>query len=689
MKHITFRILVVLCALFVGTRSASAQTLPTGWASTDIGAVGLAGRASSASGSFSVDGAGADVWGSADALHFAYTPLTGDGSVVTRVTGIENVNAWTKAGVMIRESLSANARQAFMLVSPGKGLAFQRRVATSGVSTSTGGGAGTAPAYVKLTRAGSSINAYASTNGSTWTLVGSDRIPMGQTVLVGVAVSSHIKGNLATATFDATTVAPAIAPPASAEPEVPTTPEVPSTPEAPITPEPPTTPDAPASLLPTDWASRDIGAVGIAGTASGVDGSFTVDGAGADVWGAADALHFTYTRLTGNASIVTRVSSVENVNAWTKAGVMIRESLDANARQAFMLVSPGKGLAFQRRTLTGGASTSTAGGAGTAAVYLKLVRADAAIRAYKSMDGSVWTLVGTDTIPMNETVYVGVGVSSHVAGNLATAAFDQTTITPLAVEPPIVIVPPNDGLAVPGTLRLLHWNTYHGGQRSNGKYDPANLVSWIKQFNPDIMTLNEVDTTAQANRIMTELRTQMPGIPWDYYFLGDMRGNMIVSRLPILSKSMCLVTASANRQVAHISVMVGGRTINVWDAHLALDSSAVRTAETRAIQACETNWTEARIVAGDFNMQPGTAEHKSMLAGHTDAWLTAKAMGTAINYAGNCDGCTRNSRIDYIFTSKAATSVVLKSVQIFDTRPAGSTVMASDHKPMLAIYDLK
>ena len=107
------------------------------------------------------------------------------------------------------------------------------------------------------------------------------------------------------------------------------------------------------------------------------------------------------------------------------------------------------------------------------------------------------------------------------------------------------------------------------------------------------------------------------------------------------------------------------------------------------IQACETNWTEARIVAGDFNMQAGTPEHKSMLEGHTDAWLAAKAMGTATNYSGNCDGCTRNSRIDYIFTSKAATSVALKSVQIFDTRPAGSTVMASDHKPMLAIYELK
>jgi endonuclease/exonuclease/phosphatase family metal-dependent hydrolase len=442
---------------------------------------------------------------------------------------------------------------------------------------------------------------------------------------------------------------------------------------------------AAAQTLPSAWASKDIGAVGLTGAASGASGSLTVDGAGADVWGSADALHFAYTPLTGDGSIVTRVTSIENVNAWTKAGVMMRESLNANARQAFMLVSPGKGLAFQRRTATGSASTSTSGGAGTAPGYVKLTRTGSTIRAYKSSNGSTWTLVGSDTIAMAQKIYVGVGVSSHVKGNLATVAFDETkvTVAPPASGPPSVTEPPSTPA---GTLRLLHWNTYHGGRRTDGVYDPANLVSWIKQFNPDIMTLNEVDSTAQATTIMSELRKQMPGANWDYHY--DLRGNMIVSRFAIQSKSTCLVNSAAGRKATHISVLVNGKPLNVWNAHLALDSSAMRTAETRAIQACESNWAEARIVAGDFNMQAGTAEHKSMLEGHADAWTTAKTLGTAVNYSGNCDGCTRNSRIDYIFTSKGATSLALKSVQMFDTRNAKGA-MASDHKPMLAIYNLK
>jgi hypothetical protein len=95
-----------------------------------------------------------------------------------------------------------------MLVSPGKGLAFQRRTATGGISTHTSGGSGTAPAWVKLERRGSTITAYRSADGIAWTLVGSDAMAMGFEVYVGLAVSSHVSGRLATATFDSVTVIP-------------------------------------------------------------------------------------------------------------------------------------------------------------------------------------------------------------------------------------------------------------------------------------------------------------------------------------------------------------------------------------------------------------------------------------------------------------------------------------------------
>ena len=90
-----------LCAfvlLLTAVLPAAAQTLPSGWASSDIGAAGASGHASYSSGIFTVAGSGADIWGSADAFRFVYTTLTGDGSIVTRVTSEQYVSNWTKAG---------------------------------------------------------------------------------------------------------------------------------------------------------------------------------------------------------------------------------------------------------------------------------------------------------------------------------------------------------------------------------------------------------------------------------------------------------------------------------------------------------------------------------------------------------------------------------------------------------------
>src|SRR6478672_6607100 len=118
--------LVFLVAVALATSTAaSAQSVPSGWAARDIGSVGAAGSSSGSGGSFTVRGAGADIWGTADAFQFAYRTMTGDGEVVTHVRSIDYVHAWSKAGVMVRESLNAGAKHAYMLVSAGKGDAFQ------------------------------------------------------------------------------------------------------------------------------------------------------------------------------------------------------------------------------------------------------------------------------------------------------------------------------------------------------------------------------------------------------------------------------------------------------------------------------------------------------------------------------------------------------------------------------------
>jgi regulation of enolase protein 1 (concanavalin A-like superfamily) len=119
---------------------------------------------------------------------------------------------------------------------------------------------------------------------------------------------------------------------------------------------------------------------------------------------------------------------VQNVAVWVKAGLMIRETLDPGSAHASMFVSSAKGLAFQRRGLTGSDSVSTPGSAARAPRWVKLSRAGNAFTAHESADGVTWTLVGTDTIPMGPTVYIGLAVTGHTTSSSATCTFDGVVI---------------------------------------------------------------------------------------------------------------------------------------------------------------------------------------------------------------------------------------------------------------------
>jgi hypothetical protein len=89
-----------------------------------------------------------------------------------------------------------------MLVSAGKGYAFQRRTAARGLSESTFGGSGSAPQWVKLSRRGDTLTAFRSDDGVRWVRVGRATIRMGRGVLVGLAVSSHVMRATSEAVFE-------------------------------------------------------------------------------------------------------------------------------------------------------------------------------------------------------------------------------------------------------------------------------------------------------------------------------------------------------------------------------------------------------------------------------------------------------------------------------------------------------
>ncbi|HEY2012148.1 MAG TPA: hypothetical protein VGH38_01550, partial [Bryobacteraceae bacterium] len=76
-------------------------------------------------------------------------------------------------------------------------------------------------------------------------------------------------------------------------------------------------------------SDADIGQPTPSGAGSGSGPVFSVSGGGSDIWGAADQFNFNYWRLSGDGTITARIRSVTNTGFYAKAGVMLRETLDA------------------------------------------------------------------------------------------------------------------------------------------------------------------------------------------------------------------------------------------------------------------------------------------------------------------------------------------------------------------------
>jgi len=166
----------------------------------------------------------------------------------------------------------------------------------------------------------------------------------------------------------------------------------------------------------------------------GPAGTYTMTASGADIWLVngveADEFHFAYKMLTGAGSIVARVQSVDNTNVWAKAGVMIRETLNPNSAHAMMIVTPGSGASFQRRPGTGQTSANTDATGIVAPYWVKLERSiSGSFTASHSANGSTWTMLGTESIPMGSNVHIGLALTSHDAALTCQAVLTNVTTT--------------------------------------------------------------------------------------------------------------------------------------------------------------------------------------------------------------------------------------------------------------------
>ncbi len=176
-----------------------------------------------------------------------------------------------------------------------------------------------------------------------------------------------------------------------------------------------------------DWLQEDVPVqqpgdrtFQVEGTGTFSCARFTILGAGHDIWGTSDAFHYVYKAIGGGSVTLTaRVVSLQNTSEWAKAGVMIRESLHANAAHAMVVLTPVHGAAFQHRPQKGAASNHIAFTRPVAAPFwVRVTRTPQGgsfvFRGFVSADGNTWEQIGTDVeIPMGADALAGMPVTAH------------------------------------------------------------------------------------------------------------------------------------------------------------------------------------------------------------------------------------------------------------------------------------
>lgn len=365
--------------------------LPSLWTDQDIGGATPAGSATYQLDTFTVNGGGGDIWGTADQFNYASQPTSGDLNIVAQVTSQTDTDPWAKAGVMIKQSATAGSPYALVAVTPGNGIVFQWGFDSSVSATVT---ESLPNAWLRLERQGDVFTAYESSDGFNWVPIDQVEISMTASATAGLVVCSHNTSELGTATFQNVTLTPEDGGP-----------------------------------LPSPWVSTDIGSPEVPGESTWANGEYYVSGSGSDIWNTdgviADEFQYAYQPLNSNGTIVAQVTSQTATDPWAKAGIMIKQSATADAPYALVAVTPGNEIDMQY----GFDATIPGGDYAFPNAWLKLTRSGNTFTAYESSDGSTWMEVGSTTLSMSATATAGLFVCSHNPNQLGTATFQNVSVT--------------------------------------------------------------------------------------------------------------------------------------------------------------------------------------------------------------------------------------------------------------------
>lgn len=315
---------------------------------TDIGRPGRGGTIATNGSSYTLTSNGSESLhpgnNTGDAQFYGYREWNGDGSFTLRLDSLVNSNAnrtnpageIASAGITLRESTAAGARQVSLLANFANQLEFLSRTSTAGGLSSVSGsgsplaalGVNSVPRWLRLNRVGNAVTASHSPDGTTWTTVGTTTVAFPTAIQVGLVADSQVRFETATAVFSNVDFF------------------------TPVT---------------TSFSGSNIGSAGTGATSSLSGSTYTLKAAGTGNAGNADALRLHSSAFTGDGTLIARLgyfaddsSPATALAAGAQLGITLRADTSVASPNATILFTPQLGLRTLSRTTAAGATNEVA-----------------------------------------------------------------------------------------------------------------------------------------------------------------------------------------------------------------------------------------------------------------------------------------------------------------------------------------
>ena len=196
--------------------------------------------------------------------------------------------------------------------------------------------------------------------------------------------------------------------------------------------------------VPDVLTSADINSVPGGSTTVVTPGKdYNITGGGVDIGGSAeDGFRFAYEQVTGDFDAVVQVASLtQNVQINSRAGLIVKDTLDPGSRMVFSGATASDGYRFNYRTVADQPGQFThVGTVSYPNVWVRMTRQGSVFTTYSSPDGTTWTQTGTLTLALPSTVYLGLAVNSHDTTQTVTAQLRNFSVTQSSTVP--TVTPP-------------------------------------------------------------------------------------------------------------------------------------------------------------------------------------------------------------------------------------------------------